>query len=150
MSFTYINMTISSFGTIYGAYTNSNDDSYTVAFIVLVMDAILVSEMCKKALNRLPQNEDSSKKFLLKVINWVLVSAILFSLAFQLRTFVTGAVIIFSVAIASSAFLFHVYFIYDARRNHSSGSTDKSSSSPFFCTEDDHNNKLATSILQKV
>ena len=103
-----------------------------------------------KALNRLPQNENSPKKFLLKLTIWVLVSSILFAFAFQFRNFLTftSSVIIYSAVISGSAFLFYVYFIYEAKKN--SGNCEKNASSPSFCTEDDHNRQLATSILEKV
>ncbi|PON59473.1 hypothetical protein PanWU01x14_159830 [Parasponia andersonii] len=155
--FAYINLTISSSGTIYRAYVN--DDIPMVVFILFYIIAFCVSEMCMRALNRLPQNEDSLKKFILKVTNWVLVSAILFGFAYQFGTFVcvTAAVIIFSAVIAASAFLFFVYFIYDDAKKINTSTTSGNSYdnngekislfTANSCTEGD---KVATSILEKV
>ncbi|EXB30119.1 hypothetical protein L484_001523 [Morus notabilis] len=155
--FAHVNLTISSISTSYRAY--ANNDIAMVASIAFVFIGYFVLQICFRALNRLPQNEESTKKLLLKITAWGLSSAILFVFAYQFCTLgsLTMTVVTFGVVIAGSACIFFVYFIYDDKKNgpnvsnYSTGekiSTNSCSS----CPDQKYNDhdKCTASALEKV
>ncbi|KAF9663642.1 hypothetical protein SADUNF_Sadunf17G0072600 [Salix dunnii] len=112
----YFHLTFNTIGTIYSAYTNN--DIPMVAFIVFVYFGYFIVDHCLVVFDRLPSDEESPRKVLLKVTIWSFTSAILFGFAYQFSTFMSPVVFLpmYGIAIASSAILFYVHFIYDAQR----------------------------------
>ncbi|KAJ6290251.1 hypothetical protein OIU78_026051 [Salix suchowensis] len=135
----YFHLTFNTIGTVYSAYTNN--DIPMVAFIVFVYFGYFIVDHCLIVFNRLPSDEESPRKVLLRVTIWSLTSAILFGFAYQFSTFMSPVVVLtmYGIATASSAILFYVHFIYDARRGcyyksfeilSSTGSTDRDDFDP--------------------
>jgi hypothetical protein len=91
-----------------------------VAFIVFAYFSYFIVDHCLTVFNRLPSDEESPKKELLKVTIWSLTSAIMFGFAYQFSTFMgpTVVLLMYGIAIVSSAILFYAHFIYDAQRGY--------------------------------
>lgn len=152
--FAYVNLTISSVGTTYRAY--ANNDMPMVAFIIFVIIGYFVLEICFRALKRLPRDDESTKKSLLKFTVWALSSSILFGFAYQLGTFAClGATLtMYAAVIASSSCIFFVYFIHDDKKNGASVSADggekigTDSCSP--CDLEKNDGKVTAAVFEKV
>ncbi|GMN42371.1 hypothetical protein TIFTF001_011577 [Ficus carica] len=152
--FAYVNLTISSIGTTYRAY--ANNDMAMVAFIIFVILGYFVLEICFRALKRLPRDEESAKKSLLKFTIWGLSSSILFGFAYQLGTFAClgATLIMYAVVIASSSCIFFVYFIHDDKKNGATVSADGGekigTDSWSSCDLEKNDDKKTAAVFEKV
>ncbi|KAL9343534.1 hypothetical protein Peur_063965 [Populus x canadensis] len=117
-SIAYFYLTFNSIRTICRAYMHN--DIPMVAFIVFAYFSYFIVDHCLTVFNRLPSDEESPKKELLKVTIWSLTSAIMFGFAYQFSTFMgpTVVLLMYGIAIVSSAILFYAHFIYDAQRGY--------------------------------
>lgn len=111
--FAFFNLTISSVGTIYRAYTHN--DIPMIAFIVFVYFAYFWLDHCFTEINKLPPSDTSSKKKHLQFTVWILSTAILFGFACEFATFLNlpASLSICGISIATSLCLFYAYFIHD-------------------------------------
>ncbi|KAC2234033.1 hypothetical protein FH972_027165 [Carpinus fangiana] len=115
--FAFLNLTISSVGTIYRAYTHN--DIPMIAFIVFVYFAYFWLDHCFTAINKLPPSDNSSKKKRLQFTVWILSTAILFGFACEFATFLNlpATLSISGISLAISFCLFYSYFIHDNQTN---------------------------------
>ncbi|KAB2613928.1 hypothetical protein D8674_036244 [Pyrus ussuriensis x Pyrus communis] len=111
--FAYFNLTICYLTTMYRAYQAG--DYPVLAFVIFVYVAYWGLDKCQQVYSRLPRDEKSLKKEVLRFTYCVLTSGILFGFAYQFGTFMPLPVVVmmYFVAVATSLLLFYVYYFKD-------------------------------------
>ncbi|KAF8408048.1 hypothetical protein HHK36_007189 [Tetracentron sinense] len=99
---------------IFRAY--AHDDIPMMAFVLFLYGGFISLYSCMMALDRLPRNEESRRKDLLKIIIWILLTSLNFGIAirFAMLLYPIASVIIFAMATVSSASAFYFFFIFRA------------------------------------
>ncbi|CAL5367945.1 unnamed protein product [Camellia sinensis] len=135
-SITYFMLASNGISSTIRAYSQS--DYSMVAFIFFIYLSFLLLQYCLSAYQRLPPDQDSLTKDLLKFAVWFLFSAMIFGFAYQFAPLISlvAAISVFAIATAGSALLFYVCIIYGDGKTRGCGEEKRNYSRECACPVD--------------